>query len=141
MDENVVQLRPHADIVPITQPGLTDITLALLRNNQGQGVTWREVAAVSGSGHGSASGVLSRLHKAGTVSRLSERRGRCYIYVLPEWVEERGTTRPSGSAHMALLDDMAAMLREVPAKCRHEFWRPRCRSCEIRLLLNRYDNR
>lgn len=42
---------------------------------------------------------------------------------------------------MVLLDDMAAVLREIPARCQHAFWVPRCRSCEIRLLIKRYDER
>lgn len=43
--------------------------------------------------HGTASGVLSVLHKAGVIARLAQRRDRCKIYVMPELVEGRATER------------------------------------------------
>lgn len=141
MSENVIRLRPQADPTPVVQPGVTDIALALLRNNEGQGVTWKDLSIVSGHGHGSASGALTRLHKAGRCARLRERRERCYIYVLPEWVEDRGISQPAVNSNTRLMDDMAAMLRTIPTRCSHTYWNPRCRSCEIRLLLSRYEER
>jgi hypothetical protein len=43
--------------------------------------------------HGDVSGCLSTLHKALVIARLADRRGRCKIYVMPEFVEGRSTER------------------------------------------------
>lgn len=59
------------------------------------GGTWAEVAKATGQHHGGASGALSALHKEGRVARLTERRGRCSVYVLPEYVAGR-ETEPHG---------------------------------------------
>jgi hypothetical protein len=53
------------------------------------GLTWKELAYLEGWHHGQASGALSNLHKAGSIARLSERRDRCKVYVLPEYVNGR----------------------------------------------------
>lgn len=45
--------------------------------------------------HGSLSGALTALHKAGKVARLTEQRGKCSIYVHPKYVEQRETATPS----------------------------------------------
>lgn len=71
--------------------------------NVGQyyGITWKELADLCAWHHGQASGVLSVLHKAGKVARLVERRNRCHVYVLPEYVNGRDTQeqgRPRTSA-------------------------------------------
>lgn len=58
-----------------------------------QGLTWRELADLSGMHHGQASGVLSNLHAAGLVARLAERRDRSHPYVLPDHVDGRATQR------------------------------------------------
>lgn len=50
--------------------------------------------------HGRVSGALSVLHKVGKLSRLSEVRGRCKVYVLPEYVNDR-PTEPHGVVHKA----------------------------------------
>lgn len=56
------------------------------------GATWQELAQGLGIHHGQASGVLSGLHKTGHIARLSQRRNRCKIYVLPE--HALGDTEP-----------------------------------------------
>jgi hypothetical protein len=53
------------------------------------GLTWKDLADILGAHHGTASGVLSVLHKSGHIARLSESRDRCKIYVLPEYVNGR----------------------------------------------------
>jgi hypothetical protein len=55
------------------------------------GVTWRELADEYGWHHGTASGVLSVLHKEGIIARLSISRNRCKVYVLPDYVDGRET--------------------------------------------------
>lgn len=58
-----------------------------------EGVTWRELADEYGWHHGTASGVLSVLHKEGFIARLSTSRQRCKVYVLPRWVDGRETEK------------------------------------------------
>lgn len=53
------------------------------------GSTWAEFADAAGIHHGTASGALSVLDKAGKVVLLAERRGRSAVYVLPEHQEGR----------------------------------------------------
>lgn len=55
------------------------------------GATWRELAVIVGLHHGQASGVLSVLHKEGHLARLTHRRDRCAVYVLPRFVNGRET--------------------------------------------------
>ena len=58
-----------------------------------EGVTWRELADEYGWHHGTASGVLSVLHKDGVIARLSTSRQRCKVYVLRRWIGARETER------------------------------------------------
>lgn len=60
------------------------------------GATWSELANLTGWHHGQASGALSVLHKSGLLARLTERRQRSSVYVLPEHVADR-PTQPHGS--------------------------------------------
>jgi hypothetical protein len=59
------------------------------------GLTYEEYGERTGRHHGQASGMLSGLHSRGEVMRLTERRNRCAVYVLPEFAEGR-ETRPYG---------------------------------------------
>jgi hypothetical protein len=64
--------------------------LSRLATVQANGLTWRDLATEAGWHHGQASGALSVLHKEGRIARLAEeRRTRCAVYVLPEYVEGR----------------------------------------------------
>lgn len=66
--------------------------LGTLRTAGAAGVTWKELADVQGWHHGTASGVLSVLHKEGHIARLrDDKRHRCAVYVLPEWAGDRAT--------------------------------------------------
>jgi DNA-binding MarR family transcriptional regulator len=53
--------------------------LALLKGNPA-GLTWKELADTTGVHHGTASGVLSVLHKSGAIIRSANVRNRCAIY-------------------------------------------------------------
>jgi hypothetical protein len=64
-------------------------TWLFLHSRRAYGATWKELATRHGWHHGQASGVLSVLHKEGWISRLAERRDRCFVYVLPEFVDGR----------------------------------------------------
>ncbi len=57
--------------------------------SRGEGMTWKDLADVTGWHHGQASGVLSVLHKTGALARLAVRRDKCLIYVHPLYVNDR----------------------------------------------------
>lgn len=65
--------------------------LALLRMRAHRGATWKEAARLLDKHHGQVSGALSNLHQGGRIARLTERRDRCRVYVLPEFVAGRPT--------------------------------------------------
>ena len=58
-----------------------------------RGLTWKELGEIYGWHAGQSSGCLSVLHLEGMVCRLTERRNRCSIYVLPPFVNGRETSR------------------------------------------------
>ena len=70
--------------------------LALLAARGVAGLTWNELAELLELHHGAASGVLSVLHKTGHVARLSVRRGKSKVYVLPQFTAGRDT-EPHGA--------------------------------------------
>ena len=55
--------------------------LNLLAQRKLVGMTWKEFSEITGLHHGTASGVLSVLHKAGRIARLKETRKGCKVYV------------------------------------------------------------
>lgn len=55
--------------------------LNLLAQRKLFGMTWKELSEITGLHHGTASGVLSVLHKAGRIARLKETRKGCKVYV------------------------------------------------------------
>ena len=63
------------------------------------GLTWKELAELQGWHHGQASGVLSVLHHAGAIARLTESRNRCKVYVDIDWVQGRNVEQ-IGRAHV-----------------------------------------
>lgn len=63
--------------------------LELLNQMGKSGLTWKEFSQITGLHHGTASGVLSVLHKAGRIARLKESRNGCKVYVGLNWVENR----------------------------------------------------
>lgn len=71
-----------------------DSALAYLEDVAEWGATWRELAEYLGAHHGTASGILSILHKAGKIARLAERRDKCKVYVLPRHIAGRLTESP-----------------------------------------------
>lgn len=73
------------------------LALDLLADAKEHGLTVAELRTEPGLHHGSASGALSLLHKAGMIARLEQSRGRCKVYVLPEYVQGRVTEPHGGS--------------------------------------------
>jgi len=55
--------------------------LNLLSQREMAGLTWKEFSDITGLHHGTASGVLSVLHKTGRIARLKETRNGCKVYV------------------------------------------------------------
>jgi hypothetical protein len=68
------------------------VAIDLLKMNKNHGATWRDLALYANLHHGQASGVLSILHKQEKIARLSDRRDKCAIYVLPEFINDRETS-------------------------------------------------
>jgi hypothetical protein len=76
-----------------TQARQRAILLALL-DAESDGLTWKEVdSLLEINHHGSTTGSLSNLHKANKIARLAEKRGRCKIYVHPDYINGRETER------------------------------------------------
>jgi hypothetical protein len=69
--------------------------MALIAMMGVDGITVKELREYTRLHHGSASGLLSVLHKTGALARLSETRDRCKVYVLTEHVGGR-ETEPHG---------------------------------------------
>lgn len=74
-----------------------------LRDAGAAGLTWAEATDVRNAGkpkdehihHGTVSGALSNLHKAGHAARLTEKRRGRKVYVLPSFIGDRDTEAPT----------------------------------------------
>jgi len=55
--------------------------LHLLKHMGKLGLTWKELSELTNMHHGTASGVLSVLHKSGAILRTTRVRNRCKIYM------------------------------------------------------------
>lgn len=98
-------------------------TLEAAKEAGADGITWGELADRHGLHHGEASAALSRLHRVGMLARLTAKRGRSQIYVLPEHVAGRPTSpyRPNLRKQQVvtlldMLDDMIATGRLPEAR-------------------------
>jgi predicted transcriptional regulator len=63
--------------------------LALLKDNP-NGLTWKEFAEQTDVHHGTASGVLSVLHKTGAIIRSTRVRNGCKVYYGIQYTDEIG---------------------------------------------------
>jgi hypothetical protein len=82
------------------------------------GLTWKELGVLAGMHHGQASGALSVLHKEGRIARLTERRNRCAVYVLPEYVQGRETSPHGGKGPRLTPEEEATLARAEEALTR-----------------------
>lgn len=82
------------------------------------GMTWVELGAERQWHAGQASGVLSILHKEGLIVRLKERRNRCSVYVMPEYVNGRETAphKEHGRTKNELCRAILAIIAQDPDK-------------------------
>jgi hypothetical protein len=83
--------------------------LILAGRAQERGITVAEVRDGS-LHHGRVSGSLSVLHKEGKLARLTESRGKCKVYVLPQYVNGR-PTESHGVVHKADKETLDAAQR------------------------------
>jgi hypothetical protein len=75
---------------------LQRVLLVLVDTQGPDGLTVAEARrAIPAQHHGSISGALSNLHRAGRIACLTSRRERCHPYVTPSYVNGR-PTRPQG---------------------------------------------
>lgn len=86
-----------------TTAGRQHETLKTLAYWEANGITWKELAGENNWHHGQSSSVLSVLHKVGKIARLTERRQKCFVYVLPEYVNGR-ETQEHGRKRQVLTD-------------------------------------
>lgn len=77
------------------------------------GITSAELrAAMPGEHHGRITSALTKLHIAGEIVALTERRGNCGIYVMPGWVLRR-EVRPYRRQNVRLqVEDVQSLLLE-----------------------------
>lgn len=96
--------------------------LTLLAQCGPLGQTWREAQQAlvdldreefGAAHHGVVTGALSNLHKDGRVARLRERRNRCEVYVLPEYVDGRETVAQGRRHKSRLTADDTYLLRNA----------------------------
>jgi len=66
-------------------------TLKALEVSGHAGMTWKDLSDTLSLHHGSSSGLLSVLHKAGKIERLRQSRDKCKVYVHPDFVDGRET--------------------------------------------------
>lgn len=95
--------------------GAQDAALRWLDHVGAWGSTWAEFADAAGVHHGTASGALSVLDKAGKVVLLAERRGRSGVYVLPAYREGRPLAwrRRKGLPQQSSLDGLRQMVESL----------------------------
>jgi hypothetical protein len=65
------------------------IALKRVWDQEFRGLTWKDLSETDNLHAGQSSGVLSVLHKAGLIVRLTEKRNRCSVYVAPNYVNGR----------------------------------------------------
>lgn len=63
--------------------------ISALRARGAVGITVKELRELTGWHHGTASGLLSNMDKAGHIVMLGERRDGCHVYVRPTFRAER----------------------------------------------------
>ena len=87
-------------------------TLTALDDAGLHGLTWAELGHILNLHHGAASAVLSTLHRAGLICRLTARRGRSSVYVTHYWANGREQAEHMPNRSNRLL---AAILTEIAA--------------------------
>lgn len=89
------------------------VTLRLLERADHKGLTWKELSEATGWHHGSASGVLSVLHKSDKIKRLAESRDRCAIYVAYDCSYFRPTEPYKSNKQIGNLSDLVRQIYKL----------------------------
>ena len=87
--------------------------LRLLEAHAVHGITWKELSNDTGWHHGSASGVLSVLHKSGKIARLAKARDKCAVYVGLKYVYGRPTDPYKSNKAMFDVDDLIRQVLKI----------------------------
>lgn len=91
------------------------VALRMLFESRSTGITVKDLREEKVPHHGSASGALSALHKAGKIARLRESRDRCKVYVLPEFVNGRETESQGKAPDVRSSDSPVRHAAHAPA--------------------------
>jgi hypothetical protein len=83
------------------------IALAYLKSKGTNGATWKELATETGWHHGTASGVLSVLHKAYAIIRSPRIRNGCKIYYSIEYSD-------------AIINEVYKKKQKICSNCGHD---------------------
>ena len=78
--------------------------LALINDADSAGLTWKELSEHTGMHHGTASGVLSVLHKSGAILRTTKVRNGCKVYMhiaFADLIKHEYTNLKQNSVHIA----------------------------------------
>lgn len=97
-----------------------DTAYTLVLNSLKVGLTWRDLATVTGWHHGEASSALSNLHRQGRVERLAFKRDGCGVYVTPANVDGRATVQHRSHPKPPTRDDVEAAVSEWWDHARYE---------------------
>jgi hypothetical protein len=81
--------RASHDVLDGTASKRQKRALDLVTQRRWAGLTWKELAVLTGEHHGQVSGVLSVLHQGGRIVRLTTQRAGSQIYVHPDYVDGR----------------------------------------------------
>jgi len=81
--------RAHTDDANGTTAIRQRVALTRVWDREFRGITWKDLGEMENLHAGQSSGVLSVLHKAGLIVRLTEKRNRCSVYVAPSYVNGR----------------------------------------------------
>jgi hypothetical protein len=75
------KLRAVENLVSGREQNRQEQALFLLKEANVNGLTWKEMSALTGWHHGTTSGILSVLHQSGAIVRQYKTRNRCKIYM------------------------------------------------------------
>lgn len=117
--------------------GRSETILDMLAVSGTVGVTWKEVADHLNVHHGSASSVLSNLHRDGQVVRLVDKREGSSIYVLPKFVN--GRAKVSYKANKKIEKVPVTQTKTVVRYVDHQEWEPLATDKDGSVVLRKLD--
>ena len=82
------------------------------------GLTWQQLANITGLHHGQVSGALSNLHSAGMVFMLRTQRNKCHPYVHSKFCDQFDSTERHDEPARTRSGTRLALLSELLEVCR-----------------------